>query len=172
MLRAAGACPLPDRTYRRAYPAASGSSRLFEGIGIAGWRYLYPLDSMTDSPISRGAAIRAIRPPQGVMEALPRSSRRRPPRRGPPHGPSQPYGKSGTTTMQHILARKETDGGLQAAQRAVPQTSFCLQCSRALRGGDDKYLKALAKLVVTAQLAGRVSNSSSGSGMMQPRGTP
>src|SRR5438105_4854185 len=29
-----------------------------------------------DSPISRGAAIRAIRPPQGVMGSNPRSSRR------------------------------------------------------------------------------------------------
>ena len=47
----------------------------------AEWRAC-PLDSMTGSLRSRGTAMRAIRSPQGVMEDLPSSPRRPPPRRG------------------------------------------------------------------------------------------
>src|SRR5581483_49594 len=63
-------------------PAASDSNRVCEAIGIAGWRYLSTLASMPDSLRSGGTAIRAIRTPSGVMEALPKSPRRPPPRRG------------------------------------------------------------------------------------------
>src|ERR1051325_11332658 len=76
-LRAAGA----SRTYRRAYPAANGLSRIFEGIGIALWRYVYPLDSMPGSPVSSGAATGAIRFPPNVSGSILRSPRRHHPRR-------------------------------------------------------------------------------------------
>src|SRR5579883_1588399 len=71
-LRAAEA----SRTYRRAFSAASDLSRIYEAIGIAGWRYFSTLVSMPGSPISRGTAMRAIRSPRGVMEDLPKSPRR------------------------------------------------------------------------------------------------
>ena len=51
-----------------------GLSRFYDGIGIAGWRYFFPLVSNLDSLISRGAAIGAIRSPQGVMRPISKSS--------------------------------------------------------------------------------------------------
>ena len=44
-LRAAGA----SRTYHRAFPAATGLSGIFAGIGFAGWRTV-PADSMHRLP--------------------------------------------------------------------------------------------------------------------------
>ena len=86
-LRRPGLIPKRERTCRRGPgghpPAASDLSRTFEGIGHAEWRNVYPLDSVPGSLRSRGAAIGAIRPPQGVTEDLPKSPRRPRPRRRP-----------------------------------------------------------------------------------------
>ena len=35
------------RTYRRGLPAANGLNRIFGGIGNAGWRNVYPTDSIS-----------------------------------------------------------------------------------------------------------------------------
>ena len=123
-LRAAGACSLPNRTYRRACPAASNLNRNYEAIGIAGWRYFSTLVSMRDSLRPDGAAIRAIRTPPDVKEPVPMSSRRRPPRRGPPYGLSGPYGKFSITVLQRLPAGKKTVSSL------VSEPLFWLQDNR------------------------------------------
>ena len=117
-LRAAGA----SLTYRSAYPAANGLSRIFEGIGIALWRYVYPLDSILGSPVPGGAAIGAIRPPPNVMGSNPGSPRRRHSSACPPFDRSRAYvGGSVPPKMQRSLAREKTVGaGAVEAPTSLP----------------------------------------------------
>jgi hypothetical protein len=70
-----GASGLPRRTYRRAYPPPNGLSRIYDDLGPPSSGHIVAV-SIPGSLLSHGAAIRAIRPPQGVMEDLPKSSRR------------------------------------------------------------------------------------------------
>ena len=100
----------------------NGLSRIFEGIGIALWRYVYPLDSMLGSPVSSGAAIGAIRSPPNVSGSILRSPRRHHPRRCLPLGRSRAYRESVTTVMQRSLASEKTVEGRAVGASLFPIT--------------------------------------------------
>ena len=65
-----------SRTYRRAYPAANGSSAIFAVCSGRCRRGVIPQDSIGRSLKSPGTAIRASRTPGGVTGSNPKSPRR------------------------------------------------------------------------------------------------
>jgi hypothetical protein len=89
------------RTYRRAWPAASSLSRIFEGIGIAGWRYFFParFDAWLSAIPRGGNASYPIT--AGCYGIDSKIFRRRPPRRGSPRGVNglRKYSTTSTTTL-------------------------------------------------------------------------